>query len=59
MVRIGSTPRIAWRALRGARIGIDSVDEATIVMLAARRKLVSAFGPVQRAADAPVRDTER
>jgi predicted lipid carrier protein YhbT/chorismate mutase len=35
------------------------VDDAMIVLLAARRKLVSALGPVKRAAQAPVRDPAR
>ncbi len=57
--RIGSTPRMARLALHGARIGIDRVDDAMIVLLAARRRFVSAMGPFKRAADLPMRDAAR
>lgn len=59
MIRIASTPRMARLALHGARLGIDRVDDAMIVMLAARRRLVSAIAPIKRAIDAPIRDEAR
>jgi predicted lipid carrier protein YhbT/chorismate mutase len=59
MIRIESTPHMARLALHGARLGIDRVDDAMIVLLAARRRLVSAVAPIKRALDAPVRDALR
>lgn len=52
-------PRLARRVLSGARFGIDRVDDAMIVLLAARRRLVSAAGPAKNAMDAPVHDHDR
>lgn len=59
MVRSISAPVLARLALGGARVGIDRVDDAMIVLLAARRRLVSAIGPAKRATDAPLRDAGR
>lgn len=52
-------PPLARRVLSGARFGIDRVDDAMIVLLAARRRLVSAAAPAKNAMDAPVHDRER
>lgn len=59
MIKIASTPHVARMALHGARLGIDRVDDAMIVLLAARRRLVSAVAPIKRALDAPIRDAMR
>lgn len=59
MLRSTSAPGLARLALGGARVGIDRVDDAMIVLLAARRRLVATIGPAKRAADAPVRDAGR
>jgi len=59
MIRIASAPHVARFALHGARMGIDRVDDAMIVLLAARRRLVAALAPAKRALDVPVRDAVR
>lgn len=59
MIRIGSTQHVARLALHGARLGIDRVDDAMIVLLAARRRLVSAVAPAKRALEVPMRDLMR
>lgn len=59
MIRIASAPHVARFALHGARIGIDRVDDAMIVLLAARRRLVAAVAPAKRALHVPVRDIVR
>lgn len=59
MFRSTSTPHRARIALAGARLGIDRVDDAMIVLLAARRGLVAALGPLKRVVEVPLRDPQR
>ena len=59
MSRNTSTPHLARMALAGARLGIDRVDDAMIALLAARRGLVAALGPLKRVVHLPLRDQQR
>lgn len=45
--------------LAGARRAIDRVDDALLVLLAARRRIVGAMAPIKRHAGGLARDTER